>query len=170
MDFLEVNWIFWCDTGPPNHTSQIKLNVLKSCCHAYRHMYTGNIYKTIWLYIKTDFYNNRTKDFTRHSKGFAPADSKMPYLGGRREVEWDWGWVWVGSGKGVCLTYKTNPPSPTSTLPTSGSTINKWHQAMFLFPITCPLCPSSSWLGLIPVNGRPWETWLDLRKWGRQRM
>lgn len=83
-------------------------------------MYTGNIYKTIWLYIKTDFYNNRTKDFIIHSKGFAPADSKMPYGGeGGRWSRTGVGF-WVGSGKGVCLTYKTNPPSPTSTLPTSG--------------------------------------------------
>lgn len=35
---------------------------------------------------------------------------------------------------------------------------------MFLFSITCSLGPSSSWLGLIPVNSGPWETWLDLRK------
>lgn len=58
-------------------------------------MYTGNIYKTIWLYIKRDFYNNRTKYFTIHSKGFAPADSKMPYLGGK-----EGGGVGLGLGLG----------------------------------------------------------------------
>lgn len=94
----------------PSESYFPKLNALKSRCHANRHMYTGNIYKTIWLYIKMDFYNNRTKDFIIHMKGFAPADSKMPYLGGRREVEWDWGWVWVGSGKGVLLLTKPTRP------------------------------------------------------------
>lgn len=80
-----------------------------------------------------------------------------------------WNRTGVGSGLVVERGFCKYLPSPTSTLPTSGSTINKWHQAMFLFSITCPLCLSSFWLGLIPVNGRPWETWLDLRKWGRQR-
>lgn len=50
-------------------------------------MYTHNveIYKTIWLFINTDFYNNRTKDlFIIHSTRFCSGSQVV--LSGANEL------------------------------------------------------------------------------------
>ena len=123
----------------PNETS-----LSKKCWCAYRHMYTHyvEIYKTIWLFINTDFYNNRTKDLSYTVKDLllllmekkvgAPGIviitenifwstliQNAAFVG--QEGDREGGGAGLAGSRcsivgGACLAFIVNPPSPTSPL------------------------------------------------------